>query len=98
MAKLSIYQYFLAFTKEAIFTLTDRGAYKLITDGYSYVKTASRKQTLSHQRSSCITHWRCSLTKNHRYICKAKAKTKKFGSIEKVKLCGEHWHGPSYAK
>lgn len=80
---------FLGSAEEAVFTVTDRGAFKLIKNGYTYTKSTNTK------RKSDYISWRCSLMKNHRYICKAKARTKKIGSIERVRFYDEHSHEPN---
>lgn len=40
-----------------------------------------------------ITTWRCALQQSHPHLkCKAKAYTRAFGTVEKVKVTGEHTH------
>lgn len=84
---IRFYFFFCAgFIEEATFTLSNRGQFKLIHDGYGYNK-------VNFSNASGITTWRCSLNQTYRDLkCYAKAYTKQVGSIQKVKKLGEHTH------
>lgn len=82
---------FSGFTQEAQFTVTGRGALKLVDNrGYTYFKAVKAASS----NKSPILHWRCSLKKDNRYICRAKAKTIKVGGNIRVKFVDEHFHRP----
>lgn len=78
---------FVGFIEEATFTLSNRGQFKLIHQGFGYNK-------MSISAVSGITTWRCSLNQSYPHLhCKAKAYTCQVGSTQRVKLSDEmHTH------
>lgn len=77
---------FVGFDEEATFTLSNRGQFKLIHRSFGYNK-------MSVSMQSGITTWRCALNQSYPDLkCKAKAYTKQFGSLQKVKIIGDHTH------
>lgn len=72
------------FPEEATFTLSKKGHFKLINNGFCYIK---------FMKSKNLTRWRCS---KYALECKAKAITKKINSIEMVKVYNPHNHGPEF--
>lgn len=71
------------FDEEAKYTLSTHGSCKLIRNGYSYFKYRVNKND---------TFWRCNNKKNKG--CKGKARTRRIGAKEMMKLCGMHNHLP----
>ena len=78
---------FVGFIEEATFTLSNRGQFKLIHQGFGYNK-------MSISAISGITTWRCSLNQSYPHLhCKAKAYTCQVGSTQRVKLSDDmHTH------
>lgn len=74
----SVVEYF----DDAVFGLTQRGAPKLIHNGYEYVKDRT---------FNASTNWRCCLFR--RNACRARAITKNINGVERLKLTyAEHSH------
>lgn len=81
---------FLGFIEEATFMLSKRGQFKLIHNGFDYLK-------MSYAKSSGITAWRCRHNLSYPHLkCRARAHTKECGQIQKVKLLGTHTHSVDF--
>lgn len=74
----------LDFPEQATFTLSKKGHFKLMNNGFCYLK---------FKKSKYLTRWRCS---KYASECKGKAVTKKINSIEMVKVYNPHNHGPEF--
>lgn len=71
------------FNDEAVFTMSTRGRFKLVHNGFEYFQGRVTKD---------VTYWRCKDRIHNR--CKGKAITQNVGSKEVVKSYGIHNHGP----
>lgn len=80
---------FLGYNHEATFTISRRGHLKLVHNEYEFTKVRFSKTTST-------TAWRCALPHSFpQFQCDAKAFTKKFDSMQMLKMVGEHTHTPN---
>lgn len=77
------------FTDEAVFTMTSRGRFKLVHNGYEYTERTGARYA---KRQEETKSWRC--IRNRRYYCKGKAITRQIGSKQMIHVYGEHDHPP----
>lgn len=71
------------FPDEAIFSLTNRGHFKLMHEGFEYIKNHTTNTT---------TFWRC--VQNRWKYCKGKARSKQIGQLQMVAAYDAHNHPP----
>lgn len=71
------------FNEEALFTVTERGYFKLIHEGYEYTKDRIKND---------VTFWRC--FRRRPLNCLAKARTRQINERNMVAITAPHNHAP----
>ena len=72
------------------YTISKKGNYCLTHNGFVFIKGANT------YRFGDKTHWRCSYSKENRYVCLAKGYTMKENGIEIATFKGTHCHKPTF--